>query len=244
MRQKAAWRERPMRVSLDLSCVEGALMFAGHYCAAFALAAARPKTPVWPLVLGVQALDVIWAGPVLTGIERVEIKPGHMAASDLDLVYMPWSHSLPAALIWSCALGFAWAAARRSRAEGGLVGLAVFSHWIADLIVHGPDLQLWPGGPFVGLGLWNSLLWSQALEIGLLLGAFALWVGAARPALARASALSAAMVGVHAISHLGPPPAGPATIAAQGLAVYLALAGLAYWLVRPEKSASRVKTPA
>jgi len=38
-----------------------------------------------------------------------------------------------------------------------VVALAVFSHWLFDLIVHTPDLPLWSdASPKLGFGLWNS----------------------------------------------------------------------------------------
>ena len=34
-----------------------------------------------------------------------------------------------------------------------------------DFLVHRPDLPLWPGGPKVGLGLWNSWVLETLLEV-------------------------------------------------------------------------------
>ena len=48
-----------------------------------------------------------------------------------------------------------------------MFGLAVFSHWVLDLLVHTNDLELYWGGPKVGFGLWSSLILSQGLELGL-----------------------------------------------------------------------------
>ena len=55
------------------------------------------------------------------------------------------------------------------------IGLAVFSHWILDFLVHRPDLPLLWDGPMVGLGLWNYPLPEQVLELGLLALAGAAW---------------------------------------------------------------------
>ena len=53
-----------------------------------------------------------------------------------------------------------------------LAGLLVVSHWVLDAVVHQPDLALWPGAdtPLIGLGLWNSVPATLAVE-GLLLAA-------------------------------------------------------------------------
>ncbi len=150
-------------------------MFIGHYAAAFAARAVKPSLPLWQLFVAVQLVDFAWAGLVLTGVEKVRVTEGFMQASMLDLHHMPYTHSLVAAVVWAIAAGGLYAALRRGAGKwiaGLIIGMAVFSHWLADLIVHAPDLALWFGGPKVGFGLWNSMLWSNVVEIGgLLIGA-------------------------------------------------------------------------
>ena len=55
-------------------------------------------------------------------------------------------------------------------AASSLVGLAVVNHWILDWVTHRADLPLWPEGPRVGLGLWNSIPATLLVE-GLLFAA-------------------------------------------------------------------------
>ncbi len=146
-------------------------MFVGHYSVAFAVKSDENKIPLWVLFVAVQLLDFLWAPFVLLGIERVRIVPGITATSPLDLYYMPYTHSLIGALVWS-ALAFAVyrvsAGARVSRAAALLVGFAVFSHWILDLIVHRPDLAIYDDALKVGFGLWNYKALEFGLEIGIL----------------------------------------------------------------------------
>src|SRR5436190_18273054 len=110
-------------------------MFVGHYSVAFAATSEKNKIPLWVLFVAVQLLDFLWAPFVLLGIEKMRIVPGITAASPLDLYYMPYTHSLIGALIWST---LAFAIYKMSRGAKGspiaamLVGLAVFSHWILD----------------------------------------------------------------------------------------------------------------
>ena len=159
-------------------------MFIGHYGAALAARAVKPAIPLWQLFVAVQLVDFAWAGLVLAGIEKFDVAPGFMEASILDLHHMPYTHSLVAAVIWSIAAGVLYAALRKGASAvtaGVIIGLAVFSHWITDLIAHGPDLALWFGGPKVGLGLWNSLLWTQVVEIGLLLVGGGLYLAHTKP---------------------------------------------------------------
>ena len=238
-------------------------MFVGHYSASLVARRVAPELPLWALLLAAQAVDVAWATFVLLGIEHVRIVPGHTATNPLDLYHMPWTHSLPAALAWSlgvAALGWAWArrpapmaagqlaaAARPLSAATGrhaatpgrvavVLGAVVFSHWVLDLIVHAPDLPLWGDGRKVGLGLWNHVVASTALELALLVGA-ALWLRADRAAWRRAGGRALGVfVGVlvvfHAVNLFGPPPPSVAAVGIAGLSVYLVVALVGAWLER------------
>jgi len=77
-------------------------MFVGHYSAALAAKGAEPRTPLWTVVAGCQLIDIGWSVLVMAGVEKVRIDPS-LPGSDLDLYYMPFTHSLPAAIIWSVA---------------------------------------------------------------------------------------------------------------------------------------------
>lgn len=76
-------------------------MFVGHYGVSFAAKRVAPAIPLWALFIAVQLLDVFWAPLILLDIEKVRIVPGITASNPLDLYYMPYTHSLPAALLWS-----------------------------------------------------------------------------------------------------------------------------------------------
>lgn len=86
-----------------------------------------------------------WSIFVMLGIERVRIVPGITATNPLDLYYMPYTHSLMAAIWWSVGASVAYRGFRSSDGwlGGGLVGGAVFSHWVLDLLLHRPDLALY-----------------------------------------------------------------------------------------------------
>jgi hypothetical protein len=76
-------------------------MFVGHYGPSFAAKAMRESIPLWVLFIAVQLLDVFWGIFVLLGIERARIVPGITATNPLDLYYMPYTHSLTGAVLWS-----------------------------------------------------------------------------------------------------------------------------------------------
>jgi hypothetical protein len=57
-----------------------------------------------------------------------------------------------------------------------IIGVAVFSHWILDLIAHPRDLAIYDNRWKVGFGLWNYRDPEFALEIALLAGGIALYL--------------------------------------------------------------------
>jgi hypothetical protein len=61
----------------------------------------------------VQLLDAAWCFFVLLGIEKVRIVPGITATNPLDLYYMPYTHSLVGAALWSIAAGIPNTVAQR-----------------------------------------------------------------------------------------------------------------------------------
>ena len=147
-------------------------MFVGHYGVAFAVKTERNKIPLWVLFVAVQLLDFLWAPFVLLEIEKVRFVPGITATNALDLYYMPYTHSLIGALFWSAVAFAIYKIGWRNIASNSaalLVGFAVFSHWLLDLIVHRPDLPIYDDTLKVGFGLWNCRGIEFVLEIGILL---------------------------------------------------------------------------
>lgn len=211
-------------------------MFVGHYSAAIAAKSASPSTPLWALALGCQLVDVAWSVFVMTGLERVSIDTD-LPGSHLVLEHMPWTHSLPAALIWSVA---AWLifrfAFRLSNMSAVLIGAAVFSHWILDLLVHRPDLALWFGGPKVGLGMWNYEVAEQAVEIGLLALVAVFW-GARRNSLGQspwpAVVFLLVLLALQIAAMFIPAEDDPIATGASALAVYLLVTAVAWAVDRP-----------
>src|SRR5881394_140652 len=154
-------------------------MFVGHYGVAFAVKTPRNKNPLWVLFVAVQLLDFLWAPFVLLGIEKVRFVPGITATNALDLYYMPYTHSLIGALFWSAVPFAIYKIGWRNIASNSaalLVGFAVFSHWILDLIVHRPDLAIYDDTLKVGFGLLNYKGAEFAMEIALLVIGIALYL--------------------------------------------------------------------
>lgn len=201
-------------------------MFVGHYAAAMAAKAIEPKAPMWTLAAASQLVDIGWSAFIITGVEHASVDPS-LPGSTLVLDYMPWTHSLPAALTWSAGAALLVMVLLRLPIWASVaVGLTVFSHWLLDLLVHRPDLALWPGGERVGLALWNYPVIEQAVEIGLIAICGAAWV-ASRKTLGRFAWPAVAFIGflvvLQIVAMLSPQPEGPleAASGATILAIYL-----------------------
>ena len=219
-------------------------MFVGHYGPSFAAKAFNKSVPLWVLFLAVQLLDVFWAIFVLLGIEKVRIVPGITAANPLDFYYMPYTHSLAAAILWSLAtvVVYRLLPVFNNWPTAGLLGAAVFSHWVLDFLVHRPDLPLYDDVFKVGLGLWNYPLPALALEAALLVSGLYLYLRAARSAgrggLYRMVIFGFVMLAIQSIIFFGPPPSSDKATAVTALVSYFLLAGIAYWLDRKRDIAS------
>jgi hypothetical protein len=157
-------------------------MFVGHYSVAFAVRTEHNKIPLWVLFVAVQFLDYIWATLVLLGIEKLRVIKGFTAGSMLDSYFHPYSHSLIAAVLWSGLAGLCykplcrWLGYGYTKPAAVIVGAAVFSHWILDLIAHPHDLPIYDNTAKVGFGLWNYRDPEFALEIALLALGIALYL--------------------------------------------------------------------
>lgn len=221
-------------------------MFVGHYGVAFAAKKVDPSTPLWVLFLAVQLLDILWAPLVLLGIERVRIVSGFTASNPLDLYYMPFTHSLLAAVFWAAAgvLLYRLLVRPPRRQAAILVGAAVFSHWGLDFIVHRPDLPLYDNSAKVGLGLWNVPALALGLEAALLLGTMWLYLRT-HPGRSRGTAaFGVIMLAIQVYVFFGPPPASPDAAAVTALVVYALFAGVIWWLQDSRTSAGNRLTGA
>ena len=196
-------------------------MFVGHYGVSFAVQRLDRRLPLWVLFIAVQLLDVVWAPLILLGIEKVRIVPGITATNPLDLYYMPFSHSLVAAVVWSGIAVVAYKLWRGSRTVAALlVGAAVLSHWLLDFLVHRPDLPLYDNTAKVGLGLWNAPVAAFGLEAAFLFGGMALFFRHRSGPKKGMVIFGVAMLAIQALVFFGPPPPSGAAAAASALLGY------------------------
>ena len=223
-------------------------MFVGHYSVAFALKNDENKIPLWVLFVAVQLLDLLWSPFVLLGIEKMRMVPGITATNSLDLYYMPYTHSLIGALVWSglaIAIYRMASGAKVSRAAALLVGFAVFSHWILDLIVHRPDLAIYDDTWKVGFGLWNHRGLEFGLEIAILLAGIIIYLKRSSKIARKFGVIifGAALILIQAgNTFVRRPPSSDRAFAITALLFYSLFAGIAFLLERrSDLAAGRVR---
>jgi hypothetical protein len=159
-------------------------MIAGHFGFAAAVKSRTPSVPLWSLMLACQWLDVVFVPLLIAGVERLEVVPGaHQGEYGGAIIHADYTHSLVGALLLSAIFGVA-AGLRYGRSSGVVLSLVSFSHWVLDLIVHRPDLPIFPGGkgglPALGFGLWRSVPLAAGAELALVVIGAALYWRAAR----------------------------------------------------------------
>jgi membrane-bound metal-dependent hydrolase YbcI (DUF457 family) len=155
-------------------------MFIGHYAVALAAKRAAPRTSLGTLFLAVQLADMLWPVLLILGWEQAHFVPGPNPFLTLWLDSIPISHSLLTLIAW----GLLFAAVYRMRtgyATGAIVvALAVVSHWLLDFVTHRPDMPLYPGGPRLGLGLWNSVAGTVIIEVVMFAAGTSIYLRATR----------------------------------------------------------------
>lgn len=104
-------------------------MYAGHVAAGLALRGRARDVPVAAFIIGAFVLDVLWIGFSVLHLDRTP--------------WTGWSHSLAMSIVWSSV--FAALFWKYGRSAVLALWLAVFSHFVLDLIVQGASL--YPGAP-------------------------------------------------------------------------------------------------
>lgn len=159
----------------------------GHLAVGMAAKPLAPRVPLVVLLVATWMLDILAIAFSSLGIE------GGLERGN------PWSHGLFMACCWSVLAGLLAYWVYRGNRAGLVVGLALFSHWVLDLISHPipfssfsfrtwrwdyghplpPDLPLlFAGSPRVALGLYNYISAMQAtvLEAAMFLAGTAVYI--------------------------------------------------------------------
>lgn len=140
-----------------------------HLAVGLAAKPLAPKVPTWTLLVASEAIDILWAGLAVSGVE--------------NLGNSPWSHSLVTSMALSALGGGVLGRIFRSARSGAVIAAVIFSHWVIDLITHPmfggqSDISLFFESPKFGMGLYTTLPMGAvtAIEIGtFLLGLAIFW---------------------------------------------------------------------
>ena len=210
-------------------------MFIGHFGVGFAAKKVVKKTSLGTLFLASQFVDLLWPILLILGIEKVEINPVNTGLTPLNFVYYPFSHSLLAAIVWAFIFGLIYYLIKKDLGSAIWCGLLVPSHWILDLIVHRPDLPLFPGhsSPMLGLGLWSSVYGTIIIEVGIFLVGVYLYSKTTEPKNKTGSIslwiLVIFLLLVYFMNIFGPPPNSIDAIGYVGLSQFILIAW-GYWI--------------
>ena len=223
-------------------------MFIGHFALGFAAKRVEPRLSLAVLFVAAQFADLLWPLLVALGLEQVRIDPGNTAVTPLDFVSYPYSHSLLLLCIWGIVLAAlvrlkpdattestSYVASGISRTSFVIAALVV-SHWFLDFFTHRPDMPLYPGGPKVGLGLWNSVPATIAVEFAMFAVGLWIYVRATRPRDAEGRwgfvTLAAFLAFVYVANVFGPPPPSVTAIWIAGIGGGLVLVAWSGWVDR------------
>ena len=231
-------------------------MFLGHYGVAFALKRAEPKLSLGTLFVAVQLADLLWGIFLLLGWEHARIVPGYTPMTPIEFLDYPISHSLVAAFVWgivAAALYYSWPTRDTTRhwQAAAIVGVAVFSHYPLDVLVHVSDLPIAGNdSPKLGLGLWNNptaTIIAELLVFGIGLALYVTLRSHRHPVrMGRLAVVAIALLGTYFASTYGPPPPNMTTIAVSGIVFFLVVAALAAWADRratPQELEARRLSP-
>jgi hypothetical protein len=214
-------------------------MFLGHYGVALAMKRAQPKISLGTLFIAAQLPDLLWGCFLLLGWEHARIVPDSNPLLSLMFIDYPISHSLIGMIGWGLATAvvyYSWPTRDTTRhwQASALVGLAVVSHYLLDVIVHLPDLPLAGNdSPKLGLGLWTHFGLSVALELVVLAAGTGVYVALrsrrhpVRPA--RLAVVLLLLTGTYAAALFGPPPPSMTAVAVADIVFLLVIAALGAW---------------
>jgi len=210
-------------------------MFIGHFALGFAAKRAAPRLSLATLFAAAQFADLLWPFLLAAGVEQVRIVPGITAFTPLDFISYPYSHSLLALVIWGVLFGGICAVIVRDRRVTLVVAALVVSHWVLDWITHRPDMPLYPGSVKVGLGLWNSVPATVALETVMFVAGVWMYARATRARDVIGRRAFAAFVGLmfatYAVS-MGPPPPSITALVIAAIAGAAVIILWAWWFDR------------
>jgi len=212
-------------------------MFVGHFAVGFAAKRFAPKVSLGALILAAAFSDLLWIVFFVAGIEQVVIQPGIMVANSLNLVYIPFSHSLLMDIVWGALFAGVYILLRHDLRGAWILFIAVVSHWVLDVATHRPDMPLAPGiDTRFGLGLWNSRPATFVVEGALWVAAIVLYARGTQPR-SRAGVYAfwtmiVLLTALWLLSLGGDPPPSLVALAISNVIFFTVVEAWAYWMDR------------
>lgn len=198
-------------------------MFIGHIAVGLAGKRIAPSVSLATWLTSVQLVDLLWPIFLLTGLEHVRIAPGITRFTPLDFYDYPITHSLVGSACWAALFAGGWMFRRRHARVAALLAAGVVSHWMLDVISHRPDIPVLPHGPYIGLGLWNSVAATLVVELTMFAIGIALYLTGSGAGRRRISfwLLMGFLLLVYFAASFGPPPPDARTLALSALTAWL-----------------------
>lgn len=218
-------------------------MFLGHFAIGFASKRLAPEVSLGPLMAAPCLLDLLWPVFLLLGWEMVRVDPGNTAVTPLAFDSYPWSHSLLMTLVWAALVAALYTWHRRGSVAAAVLAAGVVSHWVLDALTHRPDMPIAPGlGTRVGLGLWNSVPGTVAVETAMFAAGLLIYLRTTRAKDRVGRVALWAFVGFLGLMYIGalrgmPPPGSERLVAGVDLAAWI-LPLWAFWFDRHRRIAA------
>jgi hypothetical protein len=132
-----------------------------HASAALVLKRKYSRVGLWPLLISVQLVELLWVAFTYLGIEHFRATPD---AVHLD--FLPYSHSVFTGALLAVVAWLMGKSVHRSNL-GIAIALGIFSHIVLDIIQHEPNITLLPmtWGPRLGLNLQGYPLLDFIVEL-------------------------------------------------------------------------------
>jgi hypothetical protein len=118
-----------------------------HAATALLIKKNRPGLPLWPLLIAVQLVEILWVIFNYAGIEHYSVSGGK-----LHLDFLPFSHSLFSGVVIAMLSWIVIALGTGNRNLAYAFAIGVLSHLAIDVIFHEPDIQL---SPFATTPVWG-----------------------------------------------------------------------------------------
>ena len=141
-----------------------------HAATALLLKKKEPTAPIWPLLISVQAVEILWVLFNYMGIEHFKITEGR-----LHLDYLPYSHSVFSGVLIALLSYVIIRWSFKNKVLATVFAIGILSHIVLDMIFHEKDIRLSPFSdtPAWGLGIIDYPILNFILEF--IYGIFCWW---------------------------------------------------------------------